>query len=147
MNSERALYILILIGLLAPFSLGLILHPSSTGAGTHEQLGLPPCSFKTTFGIPCPLCGLSTFFANLVRLNLSQAFLAHPGGFVLLFFIILALPVTTRKIIHSDFRISEKTALLSFKAFKVSLMLWLIAWCFKIYITWGAQPALLFANF
>lgn len=43
------------------------LQPQSAGYGTHQQLGLPPCSFQMWFGIPCPSCGGTTAFAFFVR--------------------------------------------------------------------------------
>ena len=43
------------------------LEPSPTGIGTHQQLGLPPCTFWMLFGRPCPTCGMTTSWAHLVR--------------------------------------------------------------------------------
>jgi hypothetical protein len=59
------------------------LTPRKAGHGTHEELGLPPCSFLVRTGYPCPSCGLTTSFAAVVRGSLREALLAHPFGPVL----------------------------------------------------------------
>src|SRR5207302_1856701 len=46
-----------------------MLSPDDRGHGTHEQLGLPPCTFYLTFGRPCPACGMTTSWAWLLRGN------------------------------------------------------------------------------
>jgi len=35
--------------------------------GTHRQLGLPECSLRSTLGLPCPSCGLTTSVSLLVH--------------------------------------------------------------------------------
>jgi len=59
------------------------LTPSPAGMGTHEALGMPPCSFVLNTGLPCPTCGMTTAFSNVVRGRLVAAFLAQPAGMVL----------------------------------------------------------------
>ncbi|MGE0785165.1 MAG: DUF2752 domain-containing protein [Sandaracinaceae bacterium] len=59
------------------------LTPSPAGHGTHTQLGLPPCGFLVYTGYPCPGCGLTTSFANMVRLDMFAAFGANPFGILL----------------------------------------------------------------
>jgi hypothetical protein len=53
------------------------LEPDPTGVGTHVQLGLPPCAFLYFTKLPCPTCGLTTSFAHMARLQVTQAFQAH----------------------------------------------------------------------
>ena len=65
------------------FLLATYLTPDPRGLGTHEQLGLPPCTFKTWTGIPCPSCGCTTCFALFVRGRWSEAAQLHPVCFVL----------------------------------------------------------------
>ncbi|MGE5194909.1 MAG: DUF2752 domain-containing protein, partial [Deltaproteobacteria bacterium] len=45
--------------------------------------GLPPCTFRSLFSIPCPSCGMTTSFSNLMHGNLIRAFRANAGGVVL----------------------------------------------------------------
>ena len=75
-------------GVLAGGALGLAvlafsLTPISGGYGTHEQLGLPPCSFLARTGWPCPTCGLTTSVALMAHGQVAAAFGAHPFGVVL----------------------------------------------------------------
>ncbi len=35
------------------------LEPDAKGYGTHQQLGLPPCSSILLFGSKCPACGMT----------------------------------------------------------------------------------------
>ena len=69
--------------LLAGFSLAVSLAPNPAGFGTHQQLGLPPCSFQTMFGIPCPSCGMTTSFSHFVRGQWLRAAAANLGGLLL----------------------------------------------------------------
>jgi len=75
-------------GLLAGGAVGLAvlafsLTPIAGGYGTHEQLGLPPCSFLTRTGWPCPTCGLTTSMALMAHGRVAAALRAHPFGVVL----------------------------------------------------------------
>jgi len=59
------------------------LRPSSAGLGTHQQLGLPPCTVLDWFGIRCPSCGMTTSWAHMVRGHLLAALRANAGGALL----------------------------------------------------------------
>ena len=78
-----------LLGLLA---VAAWLKPSPLGYGTHQQLGLPPCTFWVLFGRPCPTCGMTTAWAHLVRGECVSAFRANAGGTLLGMLAILAVP-------------------------------------------------------
>jgi len=73
----QAAALAILLGLVG---LGLALVPSPTGAGTHCQLGLPPCGMLETTGLPCPTCGVTTSFCLAVRGRLAEALVTQPFG-------------------------------------------------------------------
>ena len=68
------------------------LRPSPTGLGTHEQLGLPPCTFVVFVGKPCPSCGMTTSWAYVMRGQIWKALLANAGGTVLALGSIVAVP-------------------------------------------------------
>jgi hypothetical protein len=57
-------------------------RPDPRGYGTHEQLGLAPCGFRTLFHIPCPTCGGTTSFAHFVRGEWRQSFHTNSAAFV-----------------------------------------------------------------
>lgn len=59
------------------------LKPSNRGFGTHEALGLPPCSWPAQFGIPCPSCGMTTAFAYAAKGDLVASFMTQPLGCLL----------------------------------------------------------------
>ncbi len=59
------------------------LDPLSSGYGTHQQAGLPQCSFLANHGIPCPGCGVTTSIALSSRGRFMQAFAAQPFGIVM----------------------------------------------------------------
>lgn len=46
-------------------------------------LQLPPCVFMRVTGLPCLGCGGTRCARNLAHLDLGQAFLFHPGFFLL----------------------------------------------------------------
>ena len=69
--------------LVAGFGLAMSLDPDPRGFGTHQRLGLPPCTTRALFGIPCPSCGMTTSFANFVRGRFLQAARANTSGLLL----------------------------------------------------------------
>ena len=80
---ERYLAALLGAGLLCPLLVSFFLQPDARGHGTHQQLGLPPCTFEVLFGLPCPSCGSTTAFAYAVRGRLTEALRANVGGTIL----------------------------------------------------------------
>ena len=122
--------------LLATVTLGLsrYLQPSTRGFGTHEQLGLPPCTFLKLTGIPCPSCGLTTSFAHAAHLHLLDSFIAQPFGLLLFGLTVLSVPFTLyllrRRIIWEQvIHARPANALL-----RVLLVLYLLSWFYKIYM-------------
>lgn len=69
--------------LLGGFLLAARLEPDPRGFGTHQRLGLPPCTFRMLCDIPCPSCGMTTSFSHLTRGHLVQAIEANAGGALL----------------------------------------------------------------
>jgi len=72
------------VACLAVLSVAVYLKPDPRGYGTHQGLGraFPPCSFMLRTGLPCPTCGMTTAYSNVVRGRLWTAFLAQPAGMV-----------------------------------------------------------------
>ena len=69
------------------------LRPLPSGWGTHEQLGLPACSWIAEKGWPCPTCGLTTSLAAAADGDFIAAFRAQPFGLVV-FLVAAALAAT-----------------------------------------------------
>lgn len=82
-TSGRVLLLTWSLFLLGGFALAWRLEPDPRGFGTHERLGLPPCSFRALCGLPCPTCGMTTSFSHLTRGRLDQALAANAGGVAL----------------------------------------------------------------
>lgn len=66
--------------LLALLGLAAFLTPDASGYGTHRQLGLPPCTFRSIFRMHCPTCGMTTSWSHLMRGNLGASVRANAGG-------------------------------------------------------------------
>ena len=60
-----------------------ILSPASEGLGTHQQLGLPPCTSIVLFDAPCPACGMTTSWALLTRGQILESVNVNVGGAML----------------------------------------------------------------
>jgi hypothetical protein len=49
--------------------------------GSHQQLGMPPCTlYKISGGWPCPGCGLTTSFSHFMHGNIWASLHANPLG-------------------------------------------------------------------
>lgn len=59
------------------------LTPERAGLGTHQQLGLPPCTARVLLGIRCPACGMTTSWAYLARGDVVGAAVSNVGGLML----------------------------------------------------------------
>ena len=79
----RVIAAAILVGSLAILGIGTWLTPSTTGTGTHEELGLLPCGFLALTGYPCATCGMTTAVTHAVHGNLLTAFYVQPAGALL----------------------------------------------------------------
>lgn len=60
--------------------LAACLKPDPSGIGTHQQLGLPPCTWVMMWGIPCPTCGMTTSWSRLLRGDFAGSLQANPAG-------------------------------------------------------------------
>lgn len=69
--------------LLSLLAMAAWLRPDPSGLGTHQQLGLPPCSFRVLLQIRCPACGMTTSWSHVVRGQLWSACRANVGGTLL----------------------------------------------------------------
>ncbi len=79
----KVIYLFVLVSSTAVLALASHLTPSYRGFGTHQQLGLPPCSFPAVTGLPCPSCGWTTAFAHVTHFQILRAFAAQPFGALL----------------------------------------------------------------
>lgn len=77
---QRLLLLLVGLTLLVLLGMAAVLQPSPSGFGTHQGLGLPPCTTVAIFGVRCPGCGMTTSWSHLMRGELVAACRANAGG-------------------------------------------------------------------
>ncbi len=80
------------LALAVPLGVACLLEPSPQNRGTHQQLGLPPCTMVVVTGHRCPACGMTTAWTHLVRGHLFDAFRANVGGALLGLLTLVAAP-------------------------------------------------------
>ena len=79
------------------FAVALWLTPynddgSPRSLATHQQLGLPPCTFFAVTGMPCPSCGMTTSFSLLMHGDVVNSLRANAVGTLLAVFCLLLIP-------------------------------------------------------
>ena len=84
-DSPRVVGLLLFLPTAAVLIIAGLLEPNPSGMGTHQQLGLSPCSFWTWFSIPCPMCGMTTTFTHMANVDIWNAIKTQPFGVVLFF--------------------------------------------------------------
>ncbi len=82
------------VGVLAVLLTARSLEPSSDGFGTHQQLGLPPCTSIVLFGIKCPSCGMTTSWSLATRGRFVEAAGVNAGGLLLAIIAMAYLPAS-----------------------------------------------------
>ncbi len=80
LRCAACLIMLTVVGLLV---VAAKLQPSPSGLGTHQQLGLPPCTMRVVFELRCPACGMTTAWAHFVRGQWRSSIRVNLGGFLL----------------------------------------------------------------
>ena len=85
------------LALIAVFAVAIWLKPyDDDGAplrmATHRQMGLPPCTFFATTGLPCPSCGMTTSFSLLMHGDVVNSLRANAVGTLLALFCLMLIP-------------------------------------------------------
>jgi hypothetical protein len=91
-RQDRLSAIVLGLTFMVPLAVAYHLDPSPQNRGTHQQLGLPPCTVVVVTGHRCPACGMTTAWAHLVRGHWIGAFRANVGGALLGLLTLLAVP-------------------------------------------------------
>ena len=110
----------------------VMLTPDPSGAGTHEQLGLPPCRSLDWFGIPCPGCGVTTAVTWFAHGEPWKSFVTQPFGFLLAMGAVLAVPsalVATALRVDLGYWLGPGRAR---RAWALVLVVMGLAWAYKI---------------
>jgi hypothetical protein len=80
----------LLTGLL---SVAAWLEPATSGMGTHQKLGLPPCTMNYVLGIRCPGCGMTTSWAHTMNGDVATALQCNTGGVLLCLLAMALVPI------------------------------------------------------
>lgn len=80
---QRSALFAVSVCFLCGFAAAGMVQPDRRGYGTHQQFGLPPCTFQWLYGVPCPSCGATTCFSHFVRGQWPSAIRANPAAFAL----------------------------------------------------------------
>ncbi len=81
----RALLLLSGCGAIALLLTAASLTPDERGIGTHQQLGLGPCTVRQLWGIRCPACGMTTSWSQVTKGQLFAGLQANVSGVLLAF--------------------------------------------------------------
>jgi hypothetical protein len=90
----RWLALLSAIALVVVLGVARYLTPASSGMGTHQQLGLPPCTSLMLWGKPCPACGMTTSWSYVTRGQLAAAAKVNCGGLLLALIALAVIPAS-----------------------------------------------------
>ena len=120
------------VGLLGLLAIAAMLRPSPLGHGTHQQLGLPPCTFWTLFGGPCPTCGMTTAWACLMRGQWLDACRANAGGTLLGLLAMVAAPWLLASAIRGDWLAAAPNEWAAAGIFAIVLLVTMIDWAIRL---------------
>lgn len=90
---SRGICLLVSMGLTTLVVVAFRLTPEPGGLGTHQQLGLPPCSIRLLYGIRCPACGMTTSWAHLTQMEFIAALSSNVAGVLLGLVTAIAIPL------------------------------------------------------
>ncbi len=82
-STRRGVCLAAMLTAIAVLVLAGSLTPDPRGYGTHEALGLAPCSMKQLTGVACPSCGMTTAFSLAAHGRLFDALATQPAGAIL----------------------------------------------------------------
>jgi len=130
-RTHRLIGLIVAVCCSAPLILAATLTPSPSGLGTHTQLRLPSCGFKTATGLPCATCGCTTAFAYAADGSLLKSLVTQPFGALLA----LALAMMTLVGLWSAWSAMPLNPLGSVMGTKTFVLGWvgllLAAWAYK----------------
>lgn len=132
-RTQRILTMLLATGIVVVFGTAVWLTPDPRGFGTHQQLGMPPCTFRTMTGFNCPHCGLTTSFSWFVRGQFSNSLKANPVGVLLALASIVVLIWSLVVSIHGTFVISNEPGRDLLVGFGIWVLLSIVVWLLRLY--------------
>lgn len=135
----RLVWLILLVGSGAAIATGWHLKPDPRGHSTHEQLGLTPCGFYLTTGLPCPTCGATTAFAWVIHGHPWMGLKTHPFGAISAFATVALLGMSLVGIVTAGvpaIRLSRRS---SFGLALAIMTLILGSWLYKLVVMTAAR--------
>jgi hypothetical protein len=132
-RTQRLLVLLPGVGIVMVFSIAVRLTPDPRGFGTHQQLRMPPCTFRLMTGVNCPHCGLTTSFSWFVRGEFRKSVEANPSGLCLAVASVLALVWSIIVSIRGSFFIIYEPGRVFLIVFAVWVAVSIVVWFFKLF--------------
>ena len=137
--SEGVILVLSSLAILAFFVwIALATEPDVRGHGTHEQLGMTPCSWPILYDEPCPTCGVTTSVSWLAHGRPDVSLWTQPFGFGLGVASLLWVVLSLRSLLKREsllFRVSQWPLLWILLA---AVVLLFVAWGW-VYWTWESR--------
>jgi hypothetical protein len=136
--------VLIAGGLLAVFGIAIRLDPYRDGRvwlqETHRQLwNLPPCTFKTVTGLPCPSCGMTSSFALLMHGDIGHSLQANFVGTLLAVFLLVLIPWSLACAVMGRWLFVGPIEWALVRVVLAFLVLLLLRWMVVLLLAWTAQ--------
>lgn len=110
-------------------------HPDGRGHGTHEQLGMEPCSWPIVHHKPCPTCGVTTAATYLVHLDPIAAVRTQPFGAFLAVIGLITAGVALGSLLRGESFVARLARLPYGTVFGVAVALLLASWAYT-WLTW-----------
>ncbi len=131
-TSERFLATTLLLLCVAAIATALWLRPDSRGYGTHSQLHLLPCAFKTITALPCPACGLTTSMTHMAHADVVGAFNAHPFGIIAFSMIVLVAILSANSLLRNRPLTPALKRVFSNKTLTALGVCFIVTWLFNL---------------
>ncbi|HQX51767.1 MAG TPA: DUF2752 domain-containing protein [Planctomycetaceae bacterium] len=132
-RKERLLAGLVGAGIFVVFGIAVWLTPDPRGFGTHQQLGMPPCTFRTLTGVNCPHCGLTTSFSWFVRGQFRQSMHANPAGLILAVVSVLILVWSIVVSVRGAFVITHEPGRVFLIGFGIWVLVSIVIWSLRLF--------------
>jgi hypothetical protein len=109
--------------------------PDGRGHGTHEQLGMAPCSWPILYDAPCPTCGVTTAATHLVHLDPIRAVATQPFGAFLAGLGLYAAWLAARSLVCRTSLVGELATKPYGRLIRLALLLGFGSWAY-VWLTW-----------
>lgn len=125
---ERSMLSLLAAGLSTVLALAVWLTPDPSGMGTHQQLGLPPCTSISVLGLRCPACGMTTAWALMADGQVAEALGANLGGALLFVVALVSVPWLLWVIWTGSPKAKEQWGLFALSGSLASMLIAFVLW-------------------